>query len=160
MNISQTGIDLIKHYEGCSLQSYQDSTGIWTIGWGTTKNVKQGQTITQEEADLLLQNDVEIFGSMLSNKLPFSIPQNQFDALTSFLYNIGPGAKGIKDGLFSLRNGEPSTLWKNVIANNTAQATGQFLLWDKAGGKVLLGLQRRRKSESILYSINKLEFFG
>lgn len=162
MEISQKGIDLIKHYESCSLTSYYDTFGkCFTIGFGHTGNdVYSNQTITQDEADQLLINDLKSFEDMLNDKLTVDLEQYQFDALMSFLFNIGPGRTGMKDGLFNLRNGSPSTLWKMVQSSDFDSAAKQFLLWNRAGGVVLRGLTYRRQSESLLFSSGKLEFFN
>lgn len=161
MNISENCLKIIKHYEGCQLTPYYDSNNILTCGWGHTgEGVIECHSITQEQADEWLLQDIQIFVNMLNFHLnEKEIEQNQFDALISFLYNVGPGAKDIKDGLFSLKNGNPSTLWKDVLNEDYKNAAGQFLLWDKAGNKVLKGLQKRRKTESILFSSNIVELF-
>lgn len=159
MNISQNCIDLIKYYEGCRLTSYKIGNDVITIGYGHTNNVKRNQTITQEQAEEFLQQDLRYFVELLNNNLDQDLEQYQFDALISFLFNVGQGCKHVKDGLFTLKNGNPSTLWKDILEKNYEDAAKQFLLWDKAGGKVLKGLQKRRKSESILFSTGNLELF-
>lgn len=159
MNISQNGIDLIKHYEGCSLTAYRDSDNILTIGYGHTgSDVYEGETISQDKADQLFLNDISSFVKMLNNALTVSLEQNQFDALLSFLYNVGPGEVGVKDGLFHLKSGGPSTLWKMIESENFSGAAGQFTLWCRSGGVVLRGLLARRRSEQILFSNNYLDF--
>ena len=161
MNISQQGIDLIKHYESCSLTEYSDSVGIKTIGYGHTgTDVYAGQTISQDEANQLLLDDLLSFENMLNDRLEVELQQYQFDALMSFLFNVGPGAAGVKDGLFSLRSGGSSTLWKMVQSSDFSSASQQFLLWNRAGGQVLRGLTYRRQSESILFSTGELKFFN
>lgn len=158
MDISQNGIDLIQHYEGCSLTAYRDSDNILTIGYGHTHDVYSGMTITQDEADELFLNDIKSFVSMLNSKLSVSVNQNQFDALLSFLYNVGPGEVGVKDGLFVLKSGSPSTLWKMIQSNNFNGAASQFTLWCRSGGVVLRGLLARRRTEQLLFTNGYLDF--
>lgn len=162
MEISQKGIDLIKHYESCSLTSYYDAFGkCFTLGFGHTgSDVYSGQSISQDEANQLLVDDLKSFENMLNDRLDVSLEQNQFDALMSFLFNIGPGVTGVKDGLFHLKNGNPSTLWKMVQSSDFIGAKQQFLLWNRAGGQVLRGLTYRRQSESLLFSTGELKFFN
>lgn len=133
MKTSQTGIDLIKKFEGCKLKAYKCPTGVWTIGYGHTSGVKEGQTITQKQADNYLILDLKIFENHVNNlKLPLN--QNQFDALVSFTYNCGPG--------------NLKTLVKNRSLEQIAEA---LLLYNKAGGTTLLGLLKRRKAERELF---------
>ena len=133
MKTSQTGINLIKEFEGCVLQAYDDSTGTWTIGYGHTVGVKRGQKITQTQAESFLKNDLVIYeNGVKGTKL--SLNQNQFDALVSFAYNCGVGSL------------------KTLVANrNLKQISEALLLYNKAGGKVLAGLVRRRKAEKELF---------
>lgn len=159
MDINEKGIEIIKHYEGCRLTAYRDPVGILTIGWGTTGSfIYDGMTITQEEADEYLMKDVEVAVSELNNNLTVSLNDDQFSALVSFLYNIGPGVTGVKDGLFHLASGGPSTLWKMVEESNFSGAAGQFTLWCRAGGIVLRGLLARRRSEQKLFAYGTLDF--
>lgn len=159
MDISQNGIDLIRHYEGCSLFEYRDSANIKTIGIGHTgSDVYDGEKISPDEAESLFLNDIKSFVSMLNEKLTVTVNQNQFDALLSFLYNVGPGNVGIKDGLFHLKSGGPSTLWKMVESENFSGAASQFTLWCRSGGVVLRGLLARRRSEQILFTNGYLDF--
>lgn len=155
---SAKGIKLIKHYEGCSLTAYQDSVGVWTIGYGTTTNVKPGMKITQKQADEFLLSDIKKFESLVNKAVTSRINQDQFDALISFIYNIGPGKKDVKDGLITLKNGKPSTLLNDVNASRFSQTAKDFLSWNKAGGVVLNGLVKRRQSESTLFSTGVLDF--
>lgn len=90
MKPSKNFIKLCHGSEGCELKAYQDSGGIWTIGWGHTFGVKEGDVITQEKADQLFYEDCEFFITWL-NKRPFNLSQNAFDAVLDLIYNIGPG---------------------------------------------------------------------
>lgn len=137
--MTQKGLDLIKKFEGCKLSAYKCPAGIWTIGYGHTNGVYQGQTITQYEADKMLENDVVKF-EMGVRHLVGNLPDNKIDALTSFAFNLGLGA---------LRD---STLCKKVKANpNDLTIRNEFMKWVNAGGKRLQGLVNRRQAEADLY---------
>ena len=135
MNISDNGIKLIKKFEGCRLSAYKCPAGVWTIGYGHTKNVKQGQKITQNVADNYLKDDLKIFEAYVKNNLAhYKLNQNQFDALVSFTFNCG---------VANLK-----TLIKN---RNLKQIGDALLLYNKANGKTLTGLVKRRQAERQLY---------
>jgi len=145
MKIGQKGIALIQSFEGCKLKAYQDSVGIWTIGWGNTQynngtKVRQGDIITRPLADELFLNIVSRFDSGVFKRLRRTVTQNQFDALVSFTYNCGFG------------NLEKSSLLRKVNTNpNDPTIRAEFMRWNRAGGKELKGLTRRRKAEADLY---------
>lgn len=90
MKTSKSGFDIIKKWESCRLKAYLCSAKVWTIGWGHTKGVKPGDTCTQEQADRWLLEDVIVFENFVSRYFK-NVNQNQFDALVSLCYNIGPG---------------------------------------------------------------------
>lgn len=137
--MTKKGIDLIKKFEGCKLTAYRCPAGIWTIGYGHTNGVYQGQTITQYEADKMLENDVVKFEMGVRN-LVGNLPDNKIDALTSFAFNLGLGAF------------QGSTLCKKVKANpNDLTIRNEFMKWVNAGGKRLQGLVNRRQAEADLY---------
>jgi lysozyme len=146
MNPSQNCINLIKQFEGYRSEAYLDAVGVPTIGYGSTmwndgKKVKLGETITLEGAGLLLYWEVNRKAVILDSLI---LSQNQYDALTSFIYNIGSGAFG------------KSTLFKKVKANpNDAAIRDEFLKWNKGrvGGVLieLKGLTRRRIAEADMY---------
>ena len=92
MKTSQNGINLIKKYEGCRLTAYKCPAGLWTIGYGHTKNVKSGQKITQKQAENFLKQDLKTFEKGVEKAVKVRLNQNQFDALVSFAYNCGLGA--------------------------------------------------------------------
>jgi lysozyme len=140
VNISTAGIALIKQFEGCRLEAYLDSVGVPTIGYGSTEGVTMGDKITQDEADALLLEDLVRFEKCVNEHVDVPITQEQFDSLVCFAFNVGCGA------LIG------STLLKLLNAGNYNAAAQQFLRWDKAGGKVLAGLTRRRQAESDLFS--------
>lgn len=145
MNINPQTRALIRRYEGCRLTAYQCSAKVWTIGFGATRyedgsSVKQGDVITQERADRLFAILLDQFAAQLRPLITQPLNDNQFGALLSFAYNAGIGA-------FSR-----STLRKVVNANpNSTVIRLEFGKWNKAGGKVLLGLTRRRQAEADLY---------
>lgn len=140
--------DLMHHYEDCKLKAYLCPAGVWTIGWGSTgSHVYKGLVITQEQADELFIKDTERFVNAVNNKVKTPITQYQFDALVSFVYNIGIGAFG------------RSTLLKKLNRSDYKGTIKEFLKWDKGGGKVLEGLTRRRKSESHYFETGKIDFF-
>jgi lysozyme len=137
---SDAGLALTKKFEGLNLNSYQDQVGVWTIGYGHTgPTIHGGLTITQDQADQLLQSDVASSVACVNRAVTSAINQNQFDALVDFVFNLGCGA------LLS------STLLRDINAGNFAAAAQQFLLWDHARGVVIQGLLRRRQSESDLF---------
>jgi len=139
MHTSQKGLDLIKSFEGLRLSAYKCPADVWTIGYGTTAGVKQGQTITKERADELLREDVARFEAQVLRLVKVPLTQGQFDALTSFVYNLGAGNLG------------NSTLLRLLNAGDYKGAAAQFDRWNKAGGKVLAGLVRRRAAERALF---------
>ncbi|OQS37343.1 lysozyme [Chromobacterium haemolyticum] len=140
MNISANGIKLIQQFEGLRLKAYQDAVGVWTIGYGHTgPNVTPGLVITQAQADALLARDLSRFETGVTRLVQVPLNQNQFDALVSFSYNLGLG---------SLQN---STLLRLLNQRDYAGAAAQFPRWNKAGGKVLPGLTRRRAAEQALF---------
>ncbi|WP_100134973.1 lysozyme [Enterobacter hormaechei] len=144
MQTSDKGIALIKQFEGCKLTAYQDSVGVWTIGYGWTqpvdgKPIRAGMTIKQETAERLLKTGLVSYESDVSRLVKVSLTQGQFDALVSFTYNLGA------------RSLSTSTLMRKLNAGDYAGAADEFLRWNKAGGKVLNGLARRREAERALF---------
>lgn len=146
MKVSQTGIDLIKSFEGLRLKSYKDSAGVWTIGYGTImypggQKVTEGETITRQQAEEYLSYEVELkAASVRAFTASLNLSQHQFDALVSFAYNLGVGAL------------QRSTLLKKVKVNKyDPTIRDEFMKWVNAGGRRLQGLVRRRKAEADLY---------
>ena len=144
MQTSDKGISLIKQFEGCKLTAYQDSVGVWTIGYGWTqpvdgKPIRAGMTIKQETAERLLKTGLVSYESDVSRLVKVGMTQGQFDALVSFTYNLGA------------RSLSTSTLLRKLNAGDYAGAADEFLRWNKAGGKVLNGLTRRREAERALF---------
>lgn len=144
MKTSSSGINLIKSFEGKRLKAYDDGVGVWTIGFGTIKypngvRVKKGDTCTEEQAETYLKNDLVKFENAINRLVKVLLTQNQFDALASFTYNLGE------------TNLSTSTLLKKLNAKDYKGAADQFERWNKAGGKVMNGLTRRRKAEKELF---------
>lgn len=135
MKINEAGLSLIKSFEGCRLEAYKCPAGVWTIGYGHTAGVKQGMKITIEEADKLLREDVEKFEKKVDKyNSKYNFNENQFSALVSFAFNVGNIDQLTANGTRSLP----------VIRE-------KMLLYNKANGKTLTGLVRRRKAEYDLF---------
>lgn len=145
MNVNKQGIQLVKSFEGCFLNAYLCPAKVWTIGYGSTKypngkSVKQGDKITQQEAETLLSDTLDEFSKGVSKLIKVELNDNQFSALVSFAFNLGVGALS------------KSTLLKKVNSNpNDKTIEQEFMKWVNAGGKKLNGLVRRRTAESKLY---------
>jgi len=136
MKASDDIITFIANFEGWGGSPYLCSGGIATIGFGHTSNVKMTDPpITREQGLALLKKDIERFERAVSRLVTVPINQSQFDALVSFAFNLGEGALG------------ESTLLRKLNAGDYVGAADQFLRWNKAGGRVLAGLTRRRKAE-------------
>ncbi len=141
--VPQTAIDLIKSFEGCRLTAYQDVVGVWTIGYGDTgPSVYAGVTITQAEADRRLHERVtNEFGAGVGHAIGTAVTtSNQFGSMVSLAYNIGLG------------NFVKSSVLRYHLAGDYTSAKMAFLMWNKAAGRVFVGLIRRRKAEAALYA--------
>ena len=145
------GLKIIKDFEGLRLNAYRCSAGVLTIGYGHTGGVKEGDKITREEAEATFKRDVARFEMIVEKAVKVPLTSNQFSALVSFCFNVGPGAKGVKDGFVTLKNGNPSTMLRKLNEGDYVGAASQFNLWIKAGGKTSNGLVRRRKVEMNLF---------
>lgn len=146
--LNQAGIDLICGFESCKLVAYLCPSGIWTIGWGHTgPDVFKGRKITQAQADQILLDDLDKFCREVESLVKVDIDDDQFAALVSFAFNVGSDidADDIAEGLGD------STLLKKLNSGDFAGAAKEFTKWNKSGGKVLLGLVRRRKAEQNLF---------
>ena len=136
MNIGNKGLDLIKSFEGCRLSAYKCPAGIWTIGWGHTKNVYEGMVITQGQADNMLREDVQVYANAVNQyQNRFNFNQNEFDALVSFTYNCGIGSL---NAVMS-------------CCNTKQEIAEECKLYNKGAGVVLSGLVRRREEEYNLF---------
>lgn len=139
MKTGQAGINLIKQFEGCRLEAYKCPAGVWTIGYGHTGNVKQGDKISQAQANAYLVADLAKFETNVNKyNSKYSWNQNEFDALVSFAYNIGSIDQLVANG-----------------TRNRATIAEKILLYNKAAGKVLAGLTKRREAERSLFLSGK-----
>lgn len=135
MRTSNNGVNLIKSFEGCRLTAYKCPAGVWTIGYGHTKGVTPGMTITKEQAEQMLRDDLVSYEKKVSKyDYKYHWTQNQFDAMVSFAYNLG--------SIDQLTGNGTRTI---------ATIESKMLLYNKAGGKVLPGLVRRRQAEHDLF---------
>ena len=138
-----SGKSIIKEFEGFRAVAYLCPADVVTIGYGTTrirgKAVKLGMKITTEEAEVFLEEDLKSFEDVVNQNVNVELTQNQFDALVSFVYNVGAA------------NFKKSTLLKKINVNKLIEASDEFLKWNKAGGKTLAGLTRRREAEKNLF---------
>ena len=139
MKTSAEGLSLIKKFEGCELEAYQCSAGVWTIGYGHTKGVEAGDEISKEQAEEMLVEELHEYESYVNDFVTAPLSQNQYDALVSWVYNLGPA------------NLKASTMLKVLNAGEYEEVPAQMKRWNKAGGKVLEGLIRRREAESLLF---------
>jgi len=143
MNISKEGIALIKNFEGCELTAYKCAAGVWTIGYGHTKDVKENDVITKEEADALLEKELEEYTSYVNNAVTQPLNQNQIDSMVSWTYNLGPS------------NLKSSTALKLLNLAEYEGVPAQLKRWNKATvngeRKVLDGLVRRREAEALMF---------
>ena len=147
METNRAAIDLIKHFEGLVRKWYRDPVGVWTIGYGHTDSAGHprwrddpGLTLTDRDAEIILQRDLRQYEAAVRGTVKVPLNENQYGALVSFTYNLGPG---------NLRS---STLVKKLNAGDYAGAAAEFPRWNKAGGKVLQGLVRRRSAEQALFN--------
>lgn len=144
MQISKTGIELIKRFEGLELKAYQDSVDVWTIGYGWTqpvdgKKIGPGIVIDKATADRLLKCGVVQYEQGVNQLVKVNITQGQFDALVSFAYNLG------------LRSLSTSTLLRKLNASDKQGASNEFGKWVNAGSIRLNGLVERREAERVLF---------
>ena len=139
MKPSNKSIELVKHFEGFESVAYLCPANVWTIGYGRTKNVKEGDVISEIQAERDLLEELEEFGEQVLSVVDVELNQNEFDALTSWTYNLGVG---------NLRS---STLLKKLNAGDKNSVPSEMLRWNKANGKVLNGLTRRRQAEADLW---------
>ena len=139
MKTSAVGVELIKRFEGFRYKSYLCSAGVCTIGYGHTKNVKPLQTITHEQALKYLAEDISEVEKSLDKLVTVELKQNEYDALVSFVFNVGVGA-------FS-----KSTLLRKLNAGDLKSVPNEMRKWVYAGGRMLDGLVKRRNAEADLF---------
>jgi lysozyme len=143
MQLSFNGLEAIKEHEGFKANAYKDVAGVWTIGYGTIKingkPVQEGMTCTVAEATEYMRQDLAWAQTAINKLVKVPLKQNQFDALVSFIYNIGENAFG------------KSTMLRLLNSGDYSGAAAQFDRWNRAGGKVVKGLVARRKVERSLF---------
>ena len=145
MHISEEGIALIKKYEGCELEAYLCPAGRWTIGFGRIKDVAEGDTCTQEQAESWLLEALVEYEDYVKNLVKVNLDQSQFDALVCWTYNLGP------------TNLKESTMLKLLNAGDYHTVPNQMRRWNKSNGEVLEGLVRRREAEGLLFESKEWE---
>lgn len=146
MKTGDLGVQLITHFEGFFDLAYKDPVGILTIGYGHIKGVYAGQRITKEQGIAFLREDLAEAEGHVNKYVKVPLSQNQFDALVAFVFNVGGGAF------------QKSTLLSLLNQGNYDAVPAQLARWNKAGGKELPGLTRRRRSEGVLFSKGVLDF--
>ena len=140
MKIGKQGLTLIKEFEGLRLKAYLCPAKVWTIGYGHTDTAKKDMVITERQAERLLKGDLGWVEATIANSVVVPLTQQQYDALCSFIYNVGSGAF------------RRSTLLELLNAGHYVAAEDQFKRWNKASGKTLSGLTRRREAERALFA--------
>ena len=139
MRTGRDGVELIRHFEGCRFDAYLCPAGVWTIGYGHTADVKEGDSIDQEAAEAFLIEDLEKFEQAVMRLVEVPLTQQQFDALVSWTFNLGAG------------NLAESTLLRKLNNYQYAEVPEQTMRWVRAGGQVLDGLVRRRAAEAAMF---------
>ena len=139
MKISEDGLELIKKFEGCETTAYQDSVGVWTIGFGHTKGVEEGQTCSIEDAASMLADEMDEYEGYINNMVKVDLQQHEFDALVAWVYNLGPTNLG------------ESTMLKVLNGGQFDRVPDEMNRWTRAGGEILEGLVRRRQAESLMF---------
>lgn len=145
MNINKATVDLVKEFEGFRAKAYKCPAGVWTIGYGTTASAgvgvtpKDGMTITKSDAEAYLQAALDKFADQIAPSITAPTNSNEFGAFVSLAYNIGSGAF------------KKSSALRLFNAGDKEGAAKAILMWNKAGGKVLKGLTRRREAERKLF---------
>lgn len=135
MQYSKQALNLTMGFEGCKTVAYQDSAGVWTIGYGHTRGVREGDTCTLTEALTFLLADVQLVVDQINRDVQIPLTQGEFDGLVDFGFNLGTHAL------------ENSTLWRKLNAGDFTGAAAEFPRWDHAGGVEVEGLLRRRLAE-------------
>lgn len=146
---------VVKFTETCKLAAYPDpKTGgaPWTVGWGATgDDVQQFTRWPQEVADARLAADIAQREAFVSRMVTVPLTQGQFDAIVDMVFNVGPGAKGVKDGIFTLKSGLPSTFFRKLSALDYVGARAEIIKWCSPGTNVEHGLKRRRTMDTALW---------
>jgi len=140
MHTSDKGFELIKKFEGCELEAYQCAAGVWTIGYGHTKDVQEGDKWSEEKADFMLWRELDDeYEHYVNSLVTVPMNQSQFDSLVSWTYNLGPN------------NLKRSSMLRVLNEGKYDEVPAQMKRWNKAKGKVLAGLTRRREAEALMF---------
>jgi len=140
MHTSDEGFELIKKFEGCELEAYKCAAGVWTIGYGHTKDVQEGDKWTEEKADFMLWRELDDeYEHYVNSLVTVPMNQSQFDSLVSWTYNLGPN------------NLKKSSMLRVLNEGKYDEVPAQMKRWNKAKGKVLAGLTRRREAEALMF---------
>jgi len=144
---NEAGLAIIRHFEGLKTRAYRCPAGIWTIGYGHTVGVRRSDVCTKEQAERWLREDVLYAEEAVSRMVKVPLTDNQFSALVSFAYNVGidDDSDAIPEGLGD------SSLLKKLNRGDYGSVPASLRRWNKAGGRVLLGLVRRRAAEAALW---------
>ena len=140
-HINDEGFKLLTTFEGCKLKAYDDGGKVWTIGYGHTKGVVKGMSITQAQADQIFHEELGRFESYVEDAVQADINDAQFSALVCFCFNVGPGSNGFGG----------STLLRKLNSGDYQGAASQFPVWNKVNREPWLGLTRRRLAEQALF---------
>jgi lysozyme len=150
MRLDEAGLNLIRTFESYSTVAYKDEAGKWTIGFGHTRDVREGDSCTTEEAESYLECDVEEAEGCVNRNVNIQLSQNEFNALVSFVFNEGA------------RHFLESTLLKKLLSGDRLGAAKEFLKWvyitdpDTSEKTISEGLMRRRHVESFVFSSEML----
>ena len=144
-NVKKIAAPLIEKSEGRYLKAYRCPAGVLTVGVGSTRNVKEGMVITNEQADARLRDDMQDCIDAIRQHVKVLLTDNQAAALCSFIFNLGEG------------NFRKSTMLKKINAGKFEEVPAEFARWNKAGGKVLRGLVARRAEEAALWARDDME---
>jgi len=134
--VSAEGVDFIKRWEGLSLEAYQDGGGVWTIGYGHTAGVQKDDRITESDAEDFLLDDISWAEKAINKLVNTNLSQKQFDAIVSFVYNLGT------------TNFKASTLLRRLNSGDFLEVPEQICRWNHDGSNMVLGLSRRRVAEA------------
>jgi lysozyme len=138
--INAEGLALLRQWEGCRLDAYRDIGGVWTIGYGHTRTARQGMTITQEQAEALLREDLRVFETAIADAVDVDLSDNQFAALVSWAYNVGVSAM------------RRSSLVRRLNAGDYDAVPTELAKWNRVKGQVVRGLSNRRAAEAGLWA--------
>ena len=140
LTISKRGLQFVRRWEGLRLVAYKDGGGVWTIGYGHTETVFAGMTVSEPQAESLLRTDLFRAEKAVRDFVEVPLSQNEYDALCSFVHNVG------------VRAFRESTLLKKLNALDYHGAADQLLRWDKDNGKTVPGLTNRRRDERLFFT--------